>query len=185
MPSVPFEIRKIDKDDFAMFYDNITASSDINGMTGQSISIWNYDQYILPITNSSNIYASIESNFDEWLQRAKDYELDQESEKIRIYRDKLLNDCDVIYCASDKWEAMTSQEKLDWNIYKQSLRDIPNQIGFPYSINFPVIPIVKNNSLSDKLNQETQNQSDTANFMLDLDYRATLLENGVKESDLV
>lgn len=184
MPSAPFDIINNGDGYSAIFYENIAESKDIDCMTGQEMTVWEYDQYTMPVTNSSNLYASIESNLDEWIQKAKDYELDQESAKIRAYRDKLLNDCDITYCTSDKWETMLDNEKLDWNAYKQFLRDIPTQIGFPYSVSFPIIPIVKNHSLSDKLNSDIRNQSDNANFMLDLDYRTTLLENGVKAGDL-
>jgi len=140
VPSTPFEIINNGNGYSAVFYTNVTESKDVDGMTGQEITTWDYETYTLPVINSSNLYASIESNLDEWIQKAKDYELDQESAKIRAYRDKLLNDCDTGYCTSDKWEAMDGLQHLGWNNYKQLLRDITKQDNFPYSVTFPVLP---------------------------------------------
>ena len=140
VPSVPFDIMNNEDGYSVIFYENITESKDTDCMTGQEITVWNYDAYTLPVINSSNLYASIESNFAAWLQKAKDYEFDIESAKIRAYRDKLLNDCDTGYCTSDKWEVMTGLQHLEWNNYKQVLRDITKQDNFPYSVAFPILP---------------------------------------------
>ena len=139
-PQQPFEIRKIDKNYFAIFYNNVTESSDINGMTGQSITMWDYDKYSLEIPYSVNLAARIESDYANWLQKAKDAEKLVEETKIRDYRDQLLNDIDVKYCNAEKWTNMTDDKKSEWTAYKQALRDVPEQSGFPYTITFPKIP---------------------------------------------
>ena len=140
MPSSKFDIINNGNEYFAIFYTNVTESKDVDGMTGQEITTWDYETYTLPVINSSNLYASIESNLDEWIQKAKNYELDQESEKIRVYRDKLLNDCDTIYCNAANWAMMDDAKKMQWQTYKQALRDIPEGSGFPYAVTFPEIP---------------------------------------------
>jgi len=140
MPSSPFDITNNGDGYSVIFYKNVKELKDIDGMTGNEITMWEYDTYTLPVINSSNLYASIESNLDEWLQKAKDYEFDIESAKIRAYRDKLLNDCDTGYCTSDKWEVMSGFQHLEWNNYKQLLRDIPQQQNFPYNVVFPKLP---------------------------------------------
>jgi hypothetical protein len=142
VPTVPFEVIKSGDDDFAVFYDSVEQSKENDGMTGQEITIWNYERYMLPVTNGPNLYASIESNLATWVQKAKDYEADQESAKIRAYRDKLLNDCDTVYCNAANWALKTDEEKTLWQNYKQALRDVPQQSGFPYTVTFPALPEV-------------------------------------------
>jgi hypothetical protein len=35
---------------------------------------------------------------------------------------------------------MDEEEKAAWHVYKQALRDIPEQKGFPFAIIWPVAP---------------------------------------------
>jgi len=139
-PPAPFEIINNSDGNVAVFYESVKESKDVDGMTGQEITTWDYEKYTLPVTNSPNLYASIESDLDKWAQTAKDYELDQEAAKIRAYRDKLLNDCDTIYCNAANWALKDDAKKALWQAYKQALRDIPKQSGFPYNVTFPVFP---------------------------------------------
>ena len=54
------------------------------------------------------------------------------AEASRLYRDELLARCD------DKvWPDHVPE---DWRIYRQSLRDIPAQAGFPTSVTWPIEP---------------------------------------------
>lgn len=142
MPSSPFDITNNDDGYSVIFYKNVKELKDIDGMTGNEITMWEYDTYTLPVINSSNLYASIESNLDEWLQKAKDYEFDIESAKIRAYRDKLLNDCDTVYCNAANWELMDKDARLAWQDYKQALRGLTQQAGFPYTISWPKKPLL-------------------------------------------
>ena len=63
-----------------------------------------------------------------------------EAEKVRNYRDNLLNTCDTVYCNAEKWAAMTENKQKAWTAYKDALRDVPEQDGFPYTVNWPVMP---------------------------------------------
>ena len=56
----------------------------------------------------------------------------ESAEAVRLYRDELLARCD------DKvWPDHVPE---DWRTYRQALRDIPAQAGFPTTINWPVKP---------------------------------------------
>ena len=35
---------------------------------------------------------------------------------------------------------LTAEQKAEWAAYRQALRDVPAQAGFPVTINWPVIP---------------------------------------------
>ena len=72
------------------FYANITKGTEIDGSTGQEITLWTYDQYSLPVRVAANTAAQIAENYDAWLQRAIDYERAQQEEKIKEHRDKLM-----------------------------------------------------------------------------------------------
>ncbi|WP_050698970.1 phage tail assembly chaperone [Anaeromassilibacillus senegalensis] len=124
----------------AIFCVDVTESSEINGSTGAAVTVWTYDQYTLPVRVIANTAAQIADDYDTWLQRAKAYERAQEADKVRAYRDKLLNDCDLIYCNPSNWAAMDEPAQAVWQEYKQALRDVPQQAGFPHSVTFPPLP---------------------------------------------
>ena len=58
---------------------------------------------------------------------------------IRKKRDELLTKSDV-FVVSDRWVNYTTQEQTEWADYRQALRDITLQVGFPYSVEWPVSP---------------------------------------------
>ena len=114
-------------------------------MTGNSIKSWTYEKYSLDTNYSKNLSAQISSNYIEWLQKAKNLEKEITANKVRNYRDSLLNYCDLEYCNPSKWEEMLDKEKEIWMEYKENLRDIPEQNDFPYQVYFPNIPKIERN----------------------------------------
>ena len=59
------------------------------------------------------------------------------AESVRLERNKLLFECD--------WRVMKALESgavvdLNWALYRQALRDIPSQPGFPWDIIWPETP---------------------------------------------
>lgn len=59
----------------------------------------------------------------------------------RFKRDTLLNDADKL-TQLDRWDSFTIEQKSNISNYKQALRDIPNQSGFPLNITWPELPIL-------------------------------------------
>jgi hypothetical protein len=62
---------------------------------------------------------------------------DREAESIRSRRDSLLKDSD--------WVVIMHTEKgtnipMEWEVYRQALRDITGQAGFPYEVTWPTKP---------------------------------------------
>lgn len=57
--------------------------------------------------------------------------------RIRFTRDNLLRDSDI-YMISDYPMSETMREQ--WRQYRQQLRDIPQQSGFPNNITWPIEP---------------------------------------------
>lgn len=59
--------------------------------------------------------------------------------RMKEKRDELLSKSDV-YVVIDRWNNYTEKQKEDWTNYRQSLRDITTQKGFPYDIEWPSLP---------------------------------------------
>lgn len=125
------------------FFTNIVGKQIVDGMTGLAVPSWEYEKYTLNVSYSPNLGAEIETHFQTWLQKAKDAETEIEKENIRRQRDELLNMADLKYCNSELWARMSSGQKQAWAMYKQALRDIPIQKGFPYATEWPQIPNAK------------------------------------------
>lgn len=49
---------------------------------------------------------------------------------IRPERDRLLDEADLKYCNSERWDLMGTGSKAAWREYKQALRDLPDTINF-------------------------------------------------------
>lgn len=61
----------------------------------------------------------------------------RESALVRVERDKLL--------AASDWtqlpdSPLSVEKTLKWGAYRQALREIPDQPGFPWDINYPIRP---------------------------------------------
>lgn len=59
------------------------------------------------------------------------------AEQIRSDRDSRLARCDWTQLADT---ALTSAQKTAWKTYRQALRDVTEQPGFPESVEWPVAP---------------------------------------------
>ena len=62
---------------------------------------------------------------------------DSNSVAIRSERNSLLSACDWTQVDDSP---LSNVQKLAWATYRQSLRDIPAQAGFPWTIDWPVAP---------------------------------------------
>lgn len=66
--------------------------------------------------------------------------IEERASQMRLERDALLNKVDVKYCNAEQWELMSEETKEEWRAYKQALRDVPEQEGFPLNIIWPTMP---------------------------------------------
>jgi hypothetical protein len=58
---------------------------------------------------------------------------------IRLTRNNLLVESDKEVLL-DRWSLMTTEQQTAWTAYRQALRDVPTQAGFPWSIDWPTQP---------------------------------------------
>lgn len=57
----------------------------------------------------------------------------------RQERDSLLLASDVMVLP-DRWAALSAEKQQAWSAYRQALRDVPQQPGFPENVTWPVKP---------------------------------------------
>ena len=120
------------------FFDNIVESETTNETEdGESTTTkYTYDIYTIELRSRDNLETEIEANYDKWLEFVKSKDYDETSAEVRSKRDKLLADTDWTQCSDT---ALSDEEVENYKIYRQALRDITAQEGFPYDVTFPTI----------------------------------------------
>jgi len=101
--------------------------------TGRSVMLTDLGQ--LP----GNITVTAPGNCQKWDESKKAWVTDIEtlSETIRAERDSRLAVCDWTQAIDSP---LSDGMKAEWQIYRQALRDIPEQDGFPDDVNWPDEP---------------------------------------------
>lgn len=145
------------------FRENITNSNDDKGDT-----IYSYDEYLLVMPDRDGLKKSVQDNLSVWIAYAKAAETEQLAANVRTRRDKLLADTD--WTQTDD-APLSSEDKESVRQYRQALRDITAQSGFPRDIQWPQKPrITKVGNKSDRLDlteQVTALQAQIAQMQLD------------------
>ena len=62
-----------------------------------------------------------------------------EAAKVRAERNRKLTESDIMVLP-DRWNAMTQEQQEAWATYRQVLRDVPSQAGFPWEVEWPKQP---------------------------------------------
>lgn len=62
---------------------------------------------------------------------------EEQAKSVRNTRTEKLRDCDWTQLDDTP---MSNTQKADWAEYRQALRDVPNQAGFPFDIEWPTQP---------------------------------------------
>ena len=130
-PEKPFRIENI-RNGYCtvLFFDNIEELTDEEGNV-----YYEYDLYVLDKVNyRETLEKTIEDNYEEWLNMATDYDYNTFAKEVRTKRDRLLNETDWTQMADT---ALSEDKKEAYRIYRQALRDVPEQPGFPYDIIWP------------------------------------------------
>jgi len=131
------------------FRENITSEKDENGDT-----IYSYDEYLLVMPDRDGLGKIVQDNLPAWLAYAKAAEAKQLAANVRTQRDKLLAETDWTQ-ADDA--PLSSEDKEFMRKYRQALRDITAQSGFPRDIKWPEKPrITKVGNKSDRLDLTAQ-----------------------------
>ena len=63
--------------------------------------------------------------------------IEQQEMQVRAQRNSLLTLCDWTQLAD---APLTTEQKQEWAEYRQALRDVPEQVGFPDAVVWPLTP---------------------------------------------
>ena len=111
------------------------------------------DEYTLTVTDTQTLEERVANNIEAWRERAMREDYDRAAAEVRAIRDKLLAESDkemmidrmglevptgVSFSAWLEFlKKLGSVVSGDLAKYRQELRDIPQQEGFPYCVVFP------------------------------------------------
>lgn len=118
------------------------------------------DEYAMQFPSGPNLGERIRSNLEAYLSMAMDSDRSAAAAEIRARRNRLLLESDasvaldrinlnipdgitttsLLSSVRDVFEALREATTGRWAQYRQALRDIPQQPGFPYDVDFPVKP---------------------------------------------
>ena len=126
MPSKLYEINIIGEEAEITLIENIAEEAE----TAESPRKWTWDEYRLRVKPRQNLADSIESGFAIWLEAAK---------AIRKRRNALIAQTDYLMTSD---YPISESEREAVSEYRQKLRDIPEQNGFPFEVVFPEKPEV-------------------------------------------
>lgn len=136
-PESPFIIENVSNGKCTIaFFDNIEKLQEVG--EEQEISItYKYDRYeINDVLYRDGLSEEISNNLQEWLDKAKSLDRESVASEVRKKRDILLSNTDWTQM---KDTALSEEKQQKYAIYRQALRDIPQQIGFPYDVVFPIL----------------------------------------------
>ena len=113
------------------------------------------DEYTLTVADTQTLEERVANNIEAWREKAMQEDYDRAAAEVRAIRDKMLAESDkemvldrmglevptgVSFTAwLDFLKKLGAAVSGEMARYRQELRDIPKQKGFPYSVVFPTI----------------------------------------------
>lgn len=130
MPVSPYEIEYNGEIAIVTFYENV---EDVRREDDEA-QHYSYDFYTIEVRNRPSLINSIDNNIEGWMAVAKEAEYKKLADTVRAKRDVLLAETDWTQVVDSP---LCDAQKANYQNYRQALRDIPQQDGFPYVINWP------------------------------------------------
>ena len=125
-PTLKYEIQG-EGERINVVFNDLDSIVEVQGEHGVEYEYWHY------VSEMNNNKEYIKEHIDELFLLAKQCEFDRVASEVRERRKTLLEETDN-YAMSDR--VMSEEMK----IYRQALRDIPEQEGFPYEVVYPIKP---------------------------------------------
>lgn len=162
-PTNKYEIENIkdDRCDVVFFdLDSIVESEVESPETGEKKKNYTYNTYRVRMNHNQSLIDSLENNYEEMLSEVKQFEYDKAASEIRQQRNELLKESDkevaldrfafefpeevtmanMIQCIKSLIDTFKNIRHNDWTKYRQELRDLTKQEGFPFNVKFPEKP---------------------------------------------
>lgn len=124
--------------------------------TREGATMYQYDEYRMPVPYRDNLLENVQKTLDAWMTSARNAEYARLAAEVRAKRDALLAETDKEMCLDrlgltppegstfTAWigflKTIASAVFGPMAKYRQALRDVPQQEGFPYSVEFPQPP---------------------------------------------
>lgn len=139
------------------FFDNIV-EQEVSQVDSEETTIkYVYDMYKITINIRPNLIEELENKFNDWLMFAKDCEYEKLATEVRTKRNEMLKETDAEMCldrlgieipeninatnlltvVTDVFKGIAAVLNNNMSKYRQELRDLTNQEGFPYNIVWP------------------------------------------------
>ncbi len=144
----PYEVRRDGEETLVILTENITEQT--SGSGEEQYTEYTFDRYDMKVPYRDTLENDIANNTEEWLSKCKQYEYDKLCTEVRAKRNELLAESDSSFCIDRilpdniSTSAFTNKlkelAKSEMARYRQALRDIPQQEGFPYEVIFPAKP---------------------------------------------
>jgi len=98
---------------------------------------WRASCYMIRTRYSDALATRIEQDYEIWFAAAQAQFEAVAASEVRAERDRRLAACD--YRALPDYR-QPDDEREAWTAYRQALRDVPEQVGFPYDVRWPEPP---------------------------------------------
>ena len=136
------------------FFDDIKSEMRKEQDSDNEVEVFTYKVYKITTTFRDDLEEHIQNNLNDWLESLKEQEKNSLASEIREKRNKLLEESDkymildrltmnfpqeisltnVVSVLKDFFKTLSNIKNGSWAKYRQELRDLPNQKGFPYDV---------------------------------------------------
>lgn len=132
-----YEVEKYGNVAILRFYEDVEEVNEVDENGGGAFIGYKAHRYTVVRQWDDGIESRILRDVGAWLDMAKREERDKLGASARAERDRLLSSAD--FTRLDDVPLSDAQKQV-WADYREALRHIPDQPGFPYSIEWPVKP---------------------------------------------
>lgn len=160
-PEKKFNIENIENGKCTvLFFDDIQEEKqevDLENESSTEKVVYSYDVYTIEVSYRDNLAQTIEDNIEKWLKDVKEKDYNEVAAEVRQKRNDLLKDTDkemcidrlnfnspenltmtnIISSLKDFFDGFANISKSNIAKYRQELRDITKQEGFPYKVVWP------------------------------------------------
>ena len=133
---------------------------DIKEIQEEEETLYEYSVYTIKTIFREDLESFINDNYESWLTLAKETDYQAVAKEVREKRNKLLEESDkqllldrlninlpseitagtLLSVVIELFDNLKSILNGEWAKYRQNLRDITTQEGFPYNVEFPEKP---------------------------------------------
>lgn len=161
-PKNNFIIEKRDNTCEVVFFDDIKEETRIREIDDETLTetMYTYNTFKISVLFRETLEEDIKNNFNIWLDFAKNKNIEDKASEVRAIRNQLLAESDkemaldrlniempktlnatnLLSVVKGFFETLSEIKNSDWARYRQELRDLTKQEGFPYNVSFPKKP---------------------------------------------